>query len=238
MTSIAPRDRLIIALDFTAAAPALRMATRLRGLVRTVKVGSTLFTACGPAVIRRLRDLGFRVMLDLKFFDIPSTVELSCRAAVHHRVSLLTVHAAGGRAMLEAAVRGAREEAARLGVMRPRVLGVTVLTSVERRAARAVRPTVMRLARAARQSGCDGIVASAQDAAALRRRFGAELRIVCPGIRPARTPLGDQARVASPRQALASGADCLVVGRPITAAPRPRAAAQGMLKEMEGACGC
>ena len=140
--------------------------------------------------------------------------------------------------MLEAAVRGAREEAARLGVTRPRVLGVTVLTSVERRAARAVRPTVMRLARAARQAGCDGIVASAQDAAALRRRFGAGWQIVCPGIRPAHTRLGDQARVASPRQALASGADCLVVGRPITAAPRPRAAAQAILKEMEGVCGC
>src|SRR3989338_3136067 len=122
-------DRLIVALDFTAPGPAVAMARRLRGLVRTVKIGSALFTAGGPDVVRRMRALGFEVMLDLKFFDIPSAVELSCRAAAAHRAALVTVHAAGGRAMLEAAARGARSAARRLGTRRPKVLAVTVLTS-------------------------------------------------------------------------------------------------------------
>lgn len=233
MTAIAPRDRLIVALDFTDGPPALRVAERLRGLARTVKVGSALFTACGPEVIRRLRALGFRAMLDLKFFDIPSTVELSCRAAAGHRVSLLTVHAAGGDAMLEAAVRGAR--AGSRGAAPPLVLAVTVLTSAGSTSTSA---RVVRLAGTAVDAGCDGVVASAQDAARLRRRFGSRLRIICPGIRPSGTVRHDQSRVATPAQALARGADLLVVGRPITAARDPRAAAQAILKEMEGVGAC
>ena len=238
-------DRLIVALDATTAAEALRLAKQVRGLARTVKIGSVLFTACGPSVIARIRALGFRIMLDLKFFDIPSTVELSCRAAVRHRVSLVTVHASGGRAMLEAAVRGMRTEATRLRIARPKVLAVTVLTSVGRHSASAVRARVRALARDARQAGCDGVIASAQEAAMLRRTFGRAFQIVCPGIRP-RAPQGrsgaasraDQRRVATPAEALARGADALVVGRPITAARRPRAAAQQLLHEMEDGHGC
>ena len=235
------RDRLIVALDFTAGAPALAMARALKGLVRTVKVGSALFTACGPDVVRRLRALGFQVMLDLKFFDIPSTVELSCRAAAGLRVSRLTVHAAGDRRMLEAAVRGARAGARRRGASSPKVLAVTVLTStpapaITRRGELTQR--VIRLARQALEAGCDGVVASAQEAAPLRRALRRPFELVCPGIRPLPASRGDQHRVGTPAEALASGADLLVIGRPITGARDPRAAARQLLNEMEDCHAC
>ena len=227
-------ERLIVALDCPDAASAIRLATRLHGLVRTVKVGSVLFTAAGPAILQRLRSLGFGVMLDLKFFDIPSTVEESCRAAARHPIRLLTVHAAGGRTMLEAAVRGAREGARRRRAARPLVLGVTVLTS----SALARRERVVAFARTVLEAGGDGVVASAQEVVTLRRRFGSRLQIVCPGIRPTGLHRHDQQRVMTPREALRRGADLLVVGRPITEASNPRAAAQRILKEMEGGPTC
>ncbi len=225
-------DRLIVALDVGTVRQALAAARRLRGLVRRVKVGSLLFTAAGPEAVRRLRTLGFSVMLDLKLFDIPSTVEGSCRAAIRHRVSMLTVHASGGAAMLHAAVTGVREEAARLRVARPLLLAVTVLTSEGRVRATAVTQRVIDLAEVARAAGCDGVVASAREARALRLRFGEQIRIVCPGIRPAQGKAEDQRRIATPREALRCGADYLVVGRPILAAGDPRAAAARILTEM------
>jgi orotidine-5'-phosphate decarboxylase len=228
-----PSDRLIVALDTPALSPALRIARQLRGLARYVKIGSILFTAEGPAAIRRLRALGFEIFLDVKFHDIPSTVEKSCRAATAHRVALLTVHASGEPAMLEAAARGVRDEAVRRRLPRPRVLGVTVLTSVATSNAPAMRRRVKALARQAARAGLDGVVASAQEAALLRRQYARPFLIVCPGIRSGQAAHGDQARVATPAQAVASGADLLVVGRPITDARDPRAAAQQMLKEME-----
>jgi len=229
-------DRLIVALDLVTASQALAMARRLRGIVPTLKVGSALFTAAGPAIVERLRALRFHVMLDLKFLDIPSTVEQSCRAAVRHRVSMLTVHASGPPDMLRAAVVGTRTEATRLAVPRPWVLGVTVLTSVVGRPSR-VTAEVLRLAQAARQAGCDGVIASAREVGVLRRRFGRRLRIVCPGIRPAPPKGGasrdDQRRVATPGDAVKAGADFLIVGRPITAARNPRLAVDALLREME-----
>ena len=249
MRSVPAANRLIVALDFTDAAGAPRMARRLRGVARVVKVGSALFTACGPDIVRRLRRMGFGVMLDLKFFDIPSTVELSCRSAARLGVRLLTVHAAGGAEMLAAAAAGARR--ARRNA--PQVLGVTVLTSVGGTPA-VVRRRVVALARTVQRAGCGGVVASAREAAAIRARCGPRLMIVCPGIRaaapsrrgtssaartvPPRSPASrdDQARVATPADALRQGADFLVVGRPITDAADPRAAARDVLKEMERAC--
>lgn len=232
------QERLIVALDDPALPQALALAKRLRGVVRTVKVGSALFTAHGPKAVARLRAMGFGVMLDLKFFDIPSTVELSCRAAGGLRVSLLTVHACGEPEMLAAAVRGARQGARRVGAAPPAVLGVTVLTSVGGRSARQLRAEVLRRAARAIDAGCNGVVASAREAAALRRRLGRQPLIVCPGIRPARAARADQQRVATPREALAQGASHLVVGRPITAAADPRAAARHILEEMETVNGC
>jgi orotidine-5'-phosphate decarboxylase len=231
-------ERLIVALDAPTLGRALRVARRLRGVVRTVKIGSPLFTAYGPEVIRRMRSLGFQVMLDLKFFDIPSTVELSCRAAARRGVSMVTVHAAGGRQMLQGAVQAVRAEARRAHTARPLVLAVTVLTSVGSSASARVRSKVAELAKQAEKAGCDGVVASAHEAAILRKRFGGRLRIICPGIRPTGASRGDQRRVCTPAQALAQGADALVVGRPIVAARDPRAAAQRILTEMEDAAGC
>jgi len=226
------RAQLVVALDFDTPAEALRAARRLRGVVRMVKVGSVLFTQAGPAVIRRLRAMGFEIMLDLKWFDIPSTVERAVRAAVQHRVRMVTVHAAAGPAVLHAAVTGARREARRVRVRRPLVVGITVLTSVSggRRAARRVRAFV----RDAAAAGCDGVVASAHEAGAIRRHAQHPFAIVCPGIRRTRdTQSDDQRRVASPRDAVRAGATHVVVGRPITAAADPRRAAQDMVQEME-----
>lgn len=225
-------DRVIVALDMTELTPALAMAQWLRGLVRTLKIGSALFTACGPAVIKRVRALGFEVMLDLKFFDIPSTVELSCRSAVRHRIAALTVHAGGGPAMLSAAVRGVADEARRLRISTPEVLAVTILTSDVRLALPARHSRVRALAREALDAGCVGVVASARDVGLLHRRFGRRLRVVCPGIRSGGSVLDDQQRVATPAAAIRAGADVLVIGRPITAARDPRAAAQRILKEV------
>ena len=236
MPSTGPRNQLIVALDVTAMTPALRMARQVPGLVRTVKIGSALFTACGPEAVRRLRALGFEIMLDLKFHDIPSTVAMSCRAAVRHRVSLMTLHAAGGAEMLSAAAASVRAEANRLSVPRPRLLAVTVLTSVAARRASSMTRRVVELARLAARSGCDGIVASAHEVRAIRRALGRSLLIVCPGIRPAGERTGDQSRVCAPAEALARGADALVVGRPITAARNPRAVAQRILSDMESNC--
>ena len=151
---------------------------------------------------------------------------------------MLTVHAVGQREMLEAAVRGARLGVGRIAARRPRVVAVTVLTSVGQARAARVTKTVTALAAKAMAAGCDGVVASAHEAQALRRRFGRRLTIICPGIRPARTRTGDQQRVATPAEAMANGANFLVVGRPITAARHPRAAAEELLKEMEAVDGC
>ena len=189
-------------------------------------------------MIQRLRSLGFEIMLDLKFLDIPSTVERSCRVAVHHQVSFLTVHAAGGRAMLAAAVHATRTEAEHLRVERPQLLAVTILTSVARARVKAITAHVLRLAEEALRVGCDGVVSAAQEARALHKRFGSRLRIVCPGIRPVNSRRDDQQRIMSPREALACGADLLVIGRPITAAAHPRAAVQQILNEMEGPNRC
>lgn len=232
MTSKANKQ-LIVALDYTELPLALAMARRLRSLVRTVKVGSVLFTAYGPKTVQRLRALGLEVMLDLKFFDIPNTVELSCRAAASLGVSLITVHASGEPEMLRAAVRGAAGGAKKARLPRPKILAVTVLTSVGRLTPKAVTAQVLRLARHAQEAGCDGVVASAQEAGILRKRLGGRLQIVCPGIRPAGAVAGDQRRVSTPAGALKSGADFLVIGRPITEAAQPLAAVKAILKEME-----
>ena len=225
-------DRLIIALDAPSLREAERVAKRLQDVVRYVKIGSALFTAEGPRAVARMQALGFKVFLDLKFHDIPSTVEKSCRAAVRLGAAMVTVHASGGAAMLQAAAFGARDEARRRGQPGPLVLGVTVLTS-DGGASRATQAQVLRLAKDAQAAGVGGVVASAREAAVIRRQVGRRLRIVCPGIRPVGAEPADQRRVATPAEAIRHGADFLVVGRPVTAATDPRAAAAQMIREME-----
>ena len=214
------------------------MADKLRGQVGMFKVGMEAFTAEGPMLARYLISNGQKVFLDLKFHDIPNTVKGACRAAASVGVSMLNVHAFGGRKMLRAGVEGAGE-GAQANQARPLVLAVTMLTSLADRGSRGTgdrgpaQDTVLRLARLAQAEGLDGVVASPKEVAALRQVCGPEFVIVTPGIRPAGAALNDQARTASPGSALAAGADFLVIGRPITAAPDPAAAAQTILQEME-----
>jgi len=227
------RDRLIVSLDVPSAAEAQKIVTALGESVSTYKVGKQLFTAAGPAVVRDLVGSGRRVFLDLKFHDIPSTVAAAVRAASELGVSMLTVHALGGSKMLKAAV-----EAAAAAKHPPLVLAVTVLTSLgdadlkEIGVAGGAQEQVLRLASLAQRAGCGGVVASAREARAIRQEVGPGFAIVTPGVRPAGGTKDDQARVATPAEAIAAGADYIVVGRPITRAKDPVAAARAILEEI------
>lgn len=231
------RDRILVALDVADAAPALEAADRLRGHVGGFKVGKQLFTAEGPALVRRLAEQGDRVFLDLKFHDIPNTVAGAIGSALRLGVWMVNVHASGGRAMMTAA-RDAADSAAQSGAARALVIGVTVLTSLD---AAALSETgvdtdpaaqVARLARLARASGLDGVVCSPQEIALVRRECGSDFLIVTPGIRATGDAKGDQVRTATPEGAVLAGADYLVIGRPITAAVDPAAAADRIAAEM------
>lgn len=236
------RDKLIVALDFSTAEAATQMTDKLRGRVGMFKVGMEAFTAEGPMLARYLVDSGERVFLDLKFLDIPNTVRGACRVAANMGVTLLNVHALGGRKMLRAALEGAAEGVTG-GRRRPLVLAVTILTSLsaedldELGIAGPPESAVLRMARLAQSEGLDGVVASAREVSALRKECGPDFVIVTPGIRPSGAAADDQSRTATPHAALDSGADYLVVGRPITAAPDPAAAAEGILEEMQNASG-
>ncbi len=230
-------ERVIVALDVPDAALAARLMDRLAGLARLYKVGSQLFTAAGPEIVRAARARGAEVFLDLKFHDIPTTVAGAVRSAAALDVAMLTVHAAGGRAMLTAAVE-AGAAAGRGGGRRPKLLAVTVLTSLTAVAAREeaglARPLpeqVLHLARLAKTAGLDGAVASPQEVRALREALREGFLLVTPGIRPSWAGRDDQARVLAPREAIEAGADYLVVGRPIAAAPDPRVALERLLAE-------
>jgi orotidine-5'-phosphate decarboxylase len=234
-----PEDRLIIALDVDSLDRAAMLVDALHGTARRFKIGSQLFTAGGPAAIETVRKRGGEVFLDLKFHDIPNTVEGAAREAVRLGAFMFNVHASGGRAMMRAAVHGAHEAAQTLGLPRPLVLAVTVLTSLDRQAlsaelrvASSVEGHVLHLCGLAREAGLDGNIASPHEIKAIRRAMGAGWTIVTPGVRPAGSVSDDQSRIATPRAAAAAGADYLVVGRPITAAPDPAAAAAAILEEM------
>jgi orotidine-5'-phosphate decarboxylase len=234
-------DRLLVALDVDSLEDAATLLDRLRGVVSGCKIGSQLFTAAGPAAVELARKRNFRVFLDLKFHDIPNTVTGAVREATRLGVFMLNVHASGGVAMLRAAADSARTAAEELRVPRPLVLGVTVLTSLDRHALEVevgVSATVERyalhLAECAREGGLDGCVASPQETRLLRLAMGPRWIIVTPGVRPVSAD-DDQARVATPAAALADGADYLVVGRPITQAPDPAAAAAAILAALGAA---
>ncbi|HEX9093101.1 MAG TPA: orotidine-5'-phosphate decarboxylase [Coriobacteriia bacterium] len=223
-------DRIIVALDTPDAQSALDLASSLRGRARWLKVGMTLFCGEGPAVVHALSDMGFDVFLDLKLHDIPHQVEGAARALGGLGVGMVTVHAAGGPAMVAAAVKGAAAGAARAGVPRPAVLAVTVLTSLDAvaLASTGVRDDpseqVRRLTALAIAAGADGVVCSPQEVAEARNLVGPRALVVTPGIRPVWAEVGDQARVASPAAAFSSGASHIVVGRPVTGAKDPAAA--------------
>jgi orotidine-5'-phosphate decarboxylase len=236
------RDRLFVAVDVEALDDAARLLDRLEGAVTGVKIGSQLFTSAGPAAVDLAHKRGFRVFLDLKFHDIPNTVAGAVRSASRLGVFMLNVHASGGLEMMRAAAEAAAQAAREFGVARPICLGVTVLTSLDRRALEremgvpaSVESHVLRLAEAARDAGLDGCVASPEEIRRLRLALGPRFTIVTPGIRPASaTGEDDQKRVATPRTAVEAGADYLVVGRPITAAADPGAAAAAIIAELSG----
>jgi orotidine-5'-phosphate decarboxylase len=228
----ASNERLIVALDFPDASAALACVDKLTGSVSWFKVGLELYLAAGDSVVSELKRRGHRVFLDLKLHDIPNTAASAVRSLARLEPDLLTVHAAGGRAMLTAAA-----EAARSLPHPPRLVAVTVLTSMD---AAALAETgvsaspveqVLRLARLAADCGLDGMVCSPAEAAALHSGLPKAL-LVTPGIRPAGADAGDQKRIATPQFALAAGASKLVIGRPITAAADPKAAAQAILSDM------
>jgi orotidine-5'-phosphate decarboxylase len=240
--ALSARSRLVVALDFPTADRASRLAERLQGRVGMFKIGSELFGAEGPALARYLSALGEGVFLDLKFHDIPNTVRGAAREAAHMGVRMFNVHASGGRKMMEAAREGALEARdGRSGKEPPMILAVTVLTSLTGEDLREIgiagspEEAVVRWARLAQSSGLDGVVASAREASFIRETCGSEFIIVTPGIRPAGSGAQDQARVSTPAEAIAAGADYLVVGRPITGAENPEAAAENVVAEIDRA---
>ena len=230
--SIAAKDKVIVPLDVSTSEASRRLIDRIGGTIGFFKVGSQLFTATGPAIIEGIKASGSKVFLDLKFHDIPNTVRKAVESACALGVDMLTIHLSGGRAMCEAAVAGK-------GMAKTLILGVTVLTSLNDESMAevgfkaSVREQVLLLAGLAKDVGVTGLVASPLELAAIRNRFGALFVTDVPGIRPKWSETDDQARTMTPREALRSGADYLVIGRPITAAPDPLEAAKRIVDELE-----
>lgn len=234
------KDRLIVALDVADRDSAIRLVEQLSGAVGMFKIGSQLFTAEGPQLVRELVGSGERVFLDLKFHDIPNTVAGAVESAARLGVSILNVHTLGGSEMMRAAAHSVGDRGL-LWITRPAVLGVTVLTSMDRADLADVgivsdlRAEVVRLAALARDSGLDGIVASPHEIRLIRECITAERFIILtPGIRPAWAEKRDQKRIAAPADAIRDGADYIVIGRAITDSPDPRSAADRILEELSG----
>ena len=234
------RNPIIVALDVASPEAALELATQLAPACGGFKVGSELFTAAGPDIVKRIRERGALVFLDLKFHDIPNTVAKAVAMATQLDVQMLTVHAGGGTEMLKAAEKSAEETAYRLGRTPPLVLGVTVLTSLDGAALREVgldvnvEYQVRRLAGVATKAGLRGLVCSPLEIATLRKTIPAQVQLVVPGIRTGAEKADDQKRTMTPREAMAAGANWLVIGRPICAAENPRAAAEKILETLAG----
>jgi orotidine-5'-phosphate decarboxylase len=230
------KDKIFVALDVETRDSALKLAETLRGAVGGYKIGSRLFTAEGPSMVRALTERGDKVFLDLKFHDIPNTVAQAAAAAAGLGVTMFNVHAGGGTAMMRAAREAAHEAAVKRGAPVPLVIAVTVLTSMNQQTLREIgvvielRDQVLRLAELTQEAGLDGVVASPQETEAIRHRCGKAFTIVTPGIRggTAGPVKNDQERTMTPAEAIAAGASYLVVGRPIIAAPDPLAAARGI----------
>jgi len=240
-----PRSSLIVALDFDSLKSALAFANQVADVVGMFKVGSQLFSNAGPEAVRQVAALGNGVFLDLKYHDIPNTVAGAVLAsAAMPGVQLVNVHALGGSAMLKAATQ-AISAGVPMGADRPRLIAVTVLTSMDQKTMReagiAGSPLsrAVKLAELTKRCGVDGVVASVQEAKAIRKACGRDFLIVTPGVRPHEKSGGkkkdDQARTATPAQAIHAGSDYIVVGRPITAAGDPRAAAQAIVEEIASA---
>lgn len=234
------KDRIVLALDVDSETRALNLVEKLQAHVGLFKVGMQLYNSVGPDIIPKIHDLGGQVFLDLKFHDIPNTVGAVSRVVAGLECLMFNVHAAGGRAMMEAAAGAVKDEALRLGIVRSRVLAVTVLTSLSQDQVNdelgipgTVQDAVVRWAALAQNSGLDGVVASPREVTAIREKCGPDFLIVTPGVRPSWADTQDQKRITTPREAVELGSDYLVIGRPVTAAPDPVAAAQRIIAELE-----
>ncbi len=229
------KNPIIVALDVPEVEKALKLAAELAPVTGAFKIGSELFTSAGPEIVRRIRGTGAAVFLDLKFHDIPNTVAKSVAAATRLDVQMLTIHTGGGMEMMQAAERAAQETAKSLGRPAPLVLGVTVLTSMDETNLRetgveaAPGQQVERLAQLAAKAGLRGLVCSPLEIASLRQVLPREMQLVIPGIRTGKEAADDQKRTLSPKEAIVTGANWLVIGRPIYAAANPRAAAEAIL---------
>jgi orotidine-5'-phosphate decarboxylase len=234
------QDRIVIALDLDSDREALELVDELNGSVGMFKVGHQLFTAYGPDIVRRITGKGARVFLDLKYHDIPNTVAKASVEAVRLGASIFNVHSLGGRDMMKAAGAAASEAADALGRPRPVVLAVTVLTSMDDMALRrdlkinrSLRREVAHLAEMAQQCGLGGVVASPQEITMLRRSIRGPFVILTPGVRPAWAGKDDQKRTLTPGEAIAAGADYIVVGRPVLKAADRKAAVEAIVREIQ-----
>ena len=233
-------DRIITALDVHSLDDMKKLVETLGDSVSFYKVGMELFYSAGPDAVRYLKDQGKHVFLDLKVHDIPNTVAQSIRALTRLGADLMTLHGTGGRAMMEAAAEAVRDEAAKLNIERPRLLAVTVLTSIDEDAWKeiggkySIAESVKNLAKLAKEAGIDGTVSSPYEAKEIREMNGPDFLIVPPGIRPPFAVANDQKRFTTPSQPLRDGASQLVIGRPITKAADPKEAAQKILAEIQG----
>jgi orotidine-5'-phosphate decarboxylase len=244
-TTNAIAGRIMVALDVPDESAADALLRRLEGIPCYVKVGMELFYAAGPRLVIRLKEAGYRVFLDVKMHDIPNTVKGGAASVTRLGVDMFNVHAAGGIAMMEAAREGVESAlSGSPGAVRPVVIGVTQLTSVNRAVlndqigiAGTVEDAVLRYAELAKRAGLDGVVASPLEASRIKERCGRDFLAVTPGIRPEGAKAGDQARVMTPREAFRQGADYIVIGRPITAAPDPRRALEDIIRSVEGEIG-
>jgi orotidine-5'-phosphate decarboxylase len=225
-------DKIIVALDVPTKKEALELVEQLRKKISFFKIGLQLFTAVGPKVVREILETGAKVFLDLKLYDIPNTVAHAVESAGGLGVQMLTIHLSGGDAMVKAALTARPKNMS--------ILGVTVLTSLDEPAIRAlgisstIEEQVSRLAKMGVAAGIDGLVVSPHEVEVLRPQFGDDIELVVPGIRPPWSETADQKRVMTPRQALGAGADYLVIGRPIIADPNPLDAVAKILAEIEG----
>lgn len=237
------QPKLIVALDVDTFEQARGLVNTLSSVVDIFKIGSQLFTSCGPVIVRYVQAKGKEVFLDLKYHDIPNTVASAVAAAIrsldvghqgspdYRTVLMYTMHIAGGQEMLTRAVEAARDTAHQRAVRRPLALGITVLTSETRQ--ESTQALVLERALIAHRAGLDGVVASVEEAAMLRKEFGKDFLIVTPGIRPTGSDVGDQKRVATPSVAIKNGSNFLVVGRPIIAAQDPLQAAKDILDDIQ-----
>jgi orotidine-5'-phosphate decarboxylase len=229
--------KIMVALDYSSAADAEQLIKKIDGIPCYIKVGMQLFYAAGPSFVEGLKNRGFNVFLDLKMHDIPNTVKGGAHSITKLGVDMFNVHAAGGRAMMEAAMEGVY--AATTGSDRPTVIAVTQLTSTSQAVmnneiglAGTVEEAVIRYASLTKQAGLDGVVASPSEVVAIKQACGQAFQTITPGIRPIGADVNDQSRIMTPSEALKQGTDFMVIGRPITAAPDPRASLESIIKEL------